>query len=88
MSRTMIFLAGTGARLGVAGVKAAKLYTEQDQIGKRLSTASMRLPGWSLEGYSNVSPRRIFASQVFLAKTCQTESGLPAEQCQLWGPFI
>ncbi len=45
MSRTLILRPGTGGLKGVAGVKTAKLCAEQDQIGKRWSTASVKLPG-------------------------------------------
>ncbi len=45
MSRALIFEAGTGAFKGAAGVKTAKLCAEQDQIGKRLNAASMKLSG-------------------------------------------
>ena len=45
MSRAMSQMSGTGDIWGAAGVKTAKLCVEQDQIGKRLSAASMRLPG-------------------------------------------
>ena len=40
MSRALILAPGTGGALGAAGVKTAKLYVKQDQIGKRLSVAA------------------------------------------------
>lgn len=45
MSRALILWPGTGGLRGAAGVKTAKLCVEQDQIGKRLSAASVKLPG-------------------------------------------
>ena len=45
MSRALILLSGTGGLRGAAGVKTAKLFAEQDQIGERLNAASMKLPG-------------------------------------------
>lgn len=55
--RAMIQISGTGEFWGAAGVKTAKLCAEQDQIGKRLSTASTKFPGRLLEGESNFLPR-------------------------------
>ncbi len=51
MSRALSLKVGTGAFRGAAGVKAAKLCAEQDQIGARLSTTSVRCSGRSLEDW-------------------------------------
>lgn len=45
MSRALILKMGTGVFKGAAGVKTAKLCAEQDQIGKRLNAASVKLSG-------------------------------------------
>ena len=45
MSRALILKAGTGAFLGVAGVKTAKLCVKQDQIGKRFKCGRTKLSG-------------------------------------------
>jgi len=41
MSRALILKAGTGAFEGAAGVKTAKLFVEQDQIGGLFLTMKM-----------------------------------------------
>ena len=41
----VILRPGTGGLRGVDGVKAAKLFVEQDQIGKRLNPARVKLSG-------------------------------------------
>ena len=53
MSRAMILNLGTGRFKEAAGVKTAKLYVEQNQIGKRLSAASTRLSGRLHKDISN-----------------------------------
>lgn len=62
-SRALSPRLGTGSLGGAAGVKAAKLCAEQDQIGRRLSAARMKSSGRSLEGPSNGSPRGMAASR-------------------------
>lgn len=57
MSVALILRPGTGGFRGADGVKAAKLFVEQDHIGKRLNSARVKLPGRSLKGLSNKSRR-------------------------------
>jgi len=45
MSRASIHKPGAGGFWGAAGVKTAKLCRKQDQIGKRLSAASVKFAG-------------------------------------------
>ncbi len=46
MSRAKIFLSGTGDLKGAAGVKTAKLCTEQEQIGERFKCDQHEASGY------------------------------------------
>ena len=61
---------------GVDGVKAAKLYGEQDQIGKRLSATSTKLSGRSLKDLSNGVLRGMSIEKERYRDLFWTESGL------------
>ncbi len=67
MSRALIHNPGTGGFRGAAGVKAAKLCREQDQIGRLFFVRKFEREVWparglrvrSLEVLSNVDPREM-----------------------------
>lgn len=76
-SVAVILKPGTGGFWGADGVKAAKLFAEQDQIGERLSPARVKLSGRSLKELSNGFLRGMVLSKIkVVAFIFQTESGL------------